>query len=183
VPAGKKLVIVVQGLAKTPSGVHTVARGCSATQPFVEHSSNPVDIDVRATVGSRCSSPEDCESSMVCLSGQGFLGGYCAVAGCTGGQECPPGSACVSEQSQGGLCLQLCSTIKDCSFRDAPAGDDVLTCEGRTGPSAGGCPGVCVSPLWNAQSCCPSTACGNLRVFQVSCGRLTSEDQRFRTWR
>jgi hypothetical protein len=161
VPASRKLVIVVQGLAKTPSGVYAVAHGCSATQPFVEHSSNFVDIDVRATVGSRCSSPEDCESGMVCLSGQGFVGGYCAVAGCTGEQECPPGSACVSEQSQGGLCLQRCSTIKDCSFRDAPAGEDVLTCEGRTGPSVGECPRVCVSPLWNAQSCCPSTACGN----------------------
>lgn len=152
VPADKDLVFVVLGLA-VYKGTHVVARGCKDSQKFEEGSSaNPVSVDVRATTGARCGKPNDCERNLTCITGPGFEEGYCAVPGCSTGQKCPPGSACISEQGYGGLCLRSCKNMHDCELQQQPL--HVQDCQGRLSLSSAGCAAVCVQPNWSKANCC-----------------------------
>lgn len=154
VPSEQDMVIVARGLAPY-KGTFVVGRGCRDNLNFEEGSKVKIDIDVRATTGSRCTKPADCEPNVTCLQGPGFEEGYCAVTQCSTGTKCPPGSACISDAAMGGLCMRLCKSISDCEI--VAKGQD---CQGRLSLSSQGCDRVCVYPLWQQANCCPPSACG-----------------------
>jgi len=149
VPADEDLVFVIRGLALYKKGTFVVGRGCLDNQKFKEGSKDNIAIDLKATTGRVCLKPTDCEPNVVCLKGPGFADGYCAVQGCAGGQECPPGSACVSDTAYNGICMRRCDSISDCEIAS-----EVQDCQGRLGLSAMGCPEVCVHPPWQQSNCC-----------------------------
>jgi hypothetical protein len=154
VPVDTKLVIVVKGLALYASGVHSAAAGCQDNLTFKADTTTDVTVDVKATTGAACNSQPECEPALICHKGPDFNGGYCAKLGCAGDQDCPPGAVCASDGALGGICLRRCETQRDCTV-DTAKGQLVQACEGRLGPTAGGCAEVCVYPLWNKSNKCP----------------------------
>jgi hypothetical protein len=68
------------------------------------------------TVGDACTINGDCGNGL-CLQGANAPGGYCSLA-CqgNGGGDCPNGTACVSDGTQGnaGHCRRTCATSDDC---------------------------------------------------------------------
>lgn len=151
VPANTKLVFLVKGLTQYTKGIHTIAFGCQDNLTFSPGSLQDVAIDVKATTGAPCNAQPECEVNLICHKGQDFNGGYCAKLGCTGDQDCPPGSLCASDSTLGGICLRRCETQRDCTTSPFQL---VQECVGRTGPTVKGCARVCVWPLWNKTNAC-----------------------------
>ncbi len=141
----------MRGLARYGAGVQVVAQGCQRVEAFAVGSKNTVSIDAKATTGAACSIKAQCEANLDCQTV--FTGGYCAKGGCTNDQGCPPGTACVIDSTNGGLCLRRCETVRDCAVVTPQA---VQGCENRTGAS-GACTSVCVWPLWNTEKKCGSS--------------------------
>jgi hypothetical protein len=160
VPAGNDLVFSVLGLAAY-KGTQVVARGCKETQELKKEPSVVfLVVDMRPTTGAPCTTADDCERNLTCVSGPGFDEGYCAVRGCSEGGTCPPGAACIYAPDHGDLCLGLCQDSSDCH----PASVQYYSqsCVGRLS-AAGSCETVCVEPVWNESYCCgpDPSACGS----------------------
>lgn len=151
VPASTKLVILVKGLSQYAKGIHTIAFGCQDNLTFSPGSLQDVAVDVKATTGAACNAQPECEPNLICHKGPDFNGGYCATLGCSGDQDCPPGSLCASDTATGGICLRRCETQRDCTTNPFQL---VQECVGRSGPTAKGCGRVCVWPLWNKSNAC-----------------------------
>jgi hypothetical protein len=155
VPAAQKLVILVKGLTQYSKGIHTIASGCQDNLTFAPGTLQEIAVDVKATTGAACNAQPECELNLVCHKGQDFNGGYCARLGCTGDQDCPPGSTCASDSTTGGICLRRCETQRDCTTSPFQL---VQECVGRAGPTSKGCGRVCVWPLWNKANACDPDA-------------------------
>jgi hypothetical protein len=150
VPSDRKLLVMIKGLSQTQKGPHVVARGCEDDLTFKEGSKNTLAVDVKATTGASCDMQSDCELTLICRSGPTLPGGYCARMPCSGDASCPPGTQCISDAAGGTtMCMRKCQTFKDC---ETTSGGQV--CEGRQGPTGGGCAEVCVNPLWNKSTKC-----------------------------
>jgi hypothetical protein len=73
----------------------------------------------RIGVGAQCSDAGDCESAdedfeLECLTQ--FTGGYCGLEGCTAdAEDCPEGSACVTNDDTKNYCYRLCQEKSDCN--------------------------------------------------------------------
>jgi hypothetical protein len=156
-PADKPVIVVVRGLAAKGSSAPTIARGCADRNDgeeltFKGGTTGEITVDIKATTGMACTRQADCEAGLSCGTGTYFKGGYCAKSPCTGDQVCPPGTACVTDSTSGGICLGLCSQYIDCNTE--PSGHSVQDCVGRLGPTTGGCASVCVERLWNNANEC-----------------------------
>lgn len=153
VPSDRKLLVMIKGLAQTQKGPHIVARGCEDNLTFKEGSKNELFIDVKATTGASCMQQNECELTLICRSGPTLPGGYCARTPCSGDASCPPGARCISDTVGGTtMCMRTCQKVTDC---ETTTGAQI--CEGRQGPTGGGCAEVCVNPLWNQSTkCTPS---------------------------
>jgi hypothetical protein len=64
----------------------------------------------RIGVGAQCTASAECESpegfELTCLTQ--FTGGYCGLEGCMGDDDCPEGSACVTNDDGKNYCYRLC---------------------------------------------------------------------------
>ncbi|MCB9522945.1 MAG: hypothetical protein H6702_06150 [Myxococcales bacterium] len=81
----------------------------------------------RLGVGEGCAQSSDCPAlpqeegadmgpALECLP---FKGGYCGLTGCQGDDDCPSGSACVT-QGGANYCFLVCNEKPDCNaYRDA----------------------------------------------------------------
>jgi len=150
VPPDEKLVIVALALAQWGiKGVHTVGTACQDNLSFSAGTSQTVPLTMRPTSGAVCLQTSECWAGLSCE--KSFPGGYCLKLGCAGDQDCPPGSRCISDETAGNVCLATCEGISDCNT--APPQTQV--CEGRFGPTSGGCGNSCVYPLWKVGNKCP----------------------------
>ncbi|MCA9666874.1 MAG: hypothetical protein KC503_14845 [Myxococcales bacterium] len=132
---GMPVIVVAEALAQGTSGTFFIGRGCrSITTGFVEGPNAPVEIDVTASVGAKCSG-SGCEQNLTCQQGPGFTSGYCTRT-CSSNADCPPASHCVSGGTTGSFCARLCEDLRDCNAVD---GHD---CQGASGTD--GCANVCV---------------------------------------
>jgi hypothetical protein len=69
----------------------------------------------RRGVGSECAVTDDCsEKGQVCLTE--FKGGYCGVSDCAHDEDCPAGSACVTDDNQTNYCFLVCGDKVDCNL-------------------------------------------------------------------
>jgi hypothetical protein len=153
VPSDRKLLIVIKGLTQTQKGPHVVARGCEDDLTFKEGSKNTLDVDAKATTGASCDRQSDCELTLTCHRGPTLPGGYCARIPCSGDASCPPGTRCISDALGGTtMCMRTCQKDADC---ETTTGGQI--CEGRQGPTGGGCAEVCVNPLWNKTTKCTAS--------------------------
>ncbi|UCF47656.1 MAG: hypothetical protein JSU89_10815 [Myxococcales bacterium] len=71
----------------------------------------------RLGVGAECTASEGCdvvdEIELECLTE--FAGGYCGLEGCMADDECPEGSACVTNDNGKNYCYRLCQEKPDCN--------------------------------------------------------------------
>jgi hypothetical protein len=80
-----------------------LAAGCGSNQNAAN----------QAGIGAQCHLTSDCTTSgEVCLTE--FNGGYCGLADCAHDTDCPPGSACVTD-NQRNYCFLICATKTDCN--------------------------------------------------------------------
>jgi len=64
-------------------------------------------------IGAQCAASKDCtETGQVCLTE--FKGGYCGSKGCTADNDCPTGSACVTENGTN-FCFRVCADKTECN--------------------------------------------------------------------
>jgi len=73
----------------------------------------------RVGVGAECTDAAECELDddeveLECLTQ--FTGGYCGLEGCTGDQDCPEGSACVTHDDGNNYCFRVCVDKPDCNL-------------------------------------------------------------------
>lgn len=75
----------------------------------------------RLGIGAACTASAVCETvdeiELECLTQ--FAGGYCGLEGCEGDDDCPEGSACVTDNGTN-YCFRLCIEKPDCN-RNRPA--------------------------------------------------------------
>lgn len=75
----------------------------------------------RIGVGAECDESAECESAdedlmLECLTE--FTGGYCGLEGCTGDEDCPEGSACVTQGDGAEAvnhCFRVCRDKPECN--------------------------------------------------------------------
>jgi hypothetical protein len=71
---------------------------------------------VRRGVGAECNANLMCsEADQVCLTE--FKGGYCGRSACLHDADCPPGSACVTDDGQVNYCFLICLDKPECNVR------------------------------------------------------------------
>jgi hypothetical protein len=68
-------------------------------------------------VGAECTKNNDCNQDtdppLKCLTG--FKGGYCGLSGCTGNDECPEDSLCVTHEDSTNYCFRSCKDKAECN--------------------------------------------------------------------
>jgi hypothetical protein len=102
----------------------------------------------RLGVGRQCATNDDCPEDeetgerLSCLTT--FKGGYCGRTPCSGEQDCPFGSACVTHEGAN-YCFLICGDKPDCNrFRDL---DEEANCSSNvTLVGTTGNPKTCVPP-------------------------------------
>ena len=70
-----------------------------------------IGVGAQCTASAECDSPEGFE--LTCL--MQFKGGYCGLEGCMGDDDCPEGSACVTNDDDKNYCYRLCVEKPDCN--------------------------------------------------------------------
>jgi hypothetical protein len=77
---------------------------------------------IRRGVGSECNPDAACsEADQQCLTQ--FAGGYCGRTGCLHDEDCPGGSACVTEDDQMNYCFLICVDKPDCNINRSLANE------------------------------------------------------------
>lgn len=81
----------------------------------------------RVGVASECSRTSDCPIALVgaeevqlsCLDA--FKGGYCGIAECRDGRDCPDGSICVAHTDGENYCFRACDHKSECNANRSEA--------------------------------------------------------------
>ena len=100
----------------TPEDVQTLPDDTDSISPpdvpdlAEEQTGNP-DAVAPGAVGAACFLDKDCAESAVCFD---WPGGYCTVLGCTGGEGCPDGAACLPLLENGTGCFDRCQGPGEC---------------------------------------------------------------------
>jgi len=97
--------------------------GATAALGACQYGFTPILAD-DAGIGELCETNDDCPKStvfgqkvqLICLTN--FSGGYCAIADCTTGLQCPSGSICIAHDSKN-VCLRSCESDDDCNANRA----------------------------------------------------------------